>query len=298
MLDPRDLYCINHRCQQAKGVFEEPFGGMNFLIFGDFKQLEPVGGISLARNDTTSVAPGVMEGFALFELFKTVITLTEVRRQCDESQARFRETLDRIRNCKASHTDYRLLSTRIRGANLAETEEFERGGYLYIVPTREKVNNHNASMLEDLMLNTGCRKLKLIARHSCAAAKCKSADTYRGLEAEVMVAVGARVMITNNIWTEMGLTNGAFGVARHIIFAANVGPPNLPEAIVVEMDAPYSGPSLPGLPRHIVVAPITISDPNNMSHSREQFPLTLAWAITICKCQGKFRILFIYLSFF
>ncbi len=40
MLDPRDLYCINHRCQQAKGVYEKPFGGINFLIIGDFKQLE------------------------------------------------------------------------------------------------------------------------------------------------------------------------------------------------------------------------------------------------------------------
>jgi ATP-dependent exoDNAse (exonuclease V) alpha subunit len=143
-------------------------------------------------------------------------------------------------------------------------------------------------MLEELMLNTGCRKLKLNARHSCAAAKCKPADTYRGLETEIMVAIGARVMITNNIWTEMGLTNGAFGVVRHIIFAANVGPPNLPEAIIVEMDEPYSGPCLPGLPRHVVIAPVSISDPNCMSHSREQFPLTLAWAITICKCQGKF----------
>jgi hypothetical protein len=41
MLDPRDLYCINHRCQQAIGLLDEPFGCMNFLIFGDFKQLEP-----------------------------------------------------------------------------------------------------------------------------------------------------------------------------------------------------------------------------------------------------------------
>ena len=289
MLDPRDLYCIHHRCQQARGVFEEPFGGMNFLIFGDFKQLEPVGGISLARNDTTSVAPGVMEGFTLFELFKTVITLTEVRRQSDASQVRFRETLERIRNCKATHNDYRFLSTRIRGADLAYTEEFERGGYIYIVPTREKVNTHNTNMLEELILNTQCRKLKLIARNSCAAARSKPAETYRGLESEVMVAIGARVMITNNIWTEMGLTNGAFGVVLHIIFAANVGPPNLPEAIIVEMDEPYSGPSLPGLPRHVVITPISICDPDSMSNSREQFPLALAWAITICKCQGTFQ---------
>jgi len=43
-----------------------------------------------------------------------------------------RGILDRIRNCKATHNDYRLLSTRINGADLAQTEEFERGGYTYI----------------------------------------------------------------------------------------------------------------------------------------------------------------------
>jgi len=100
-------------------------------------------------------------------------------------------------------------------------------------------------------------------------------------------------MITNNIWTEMGLTNGAFGVVWHIIFAANVGPLNLPEVIIVEMDEPYSGPCLPGLPRHVVIAPVSISDPNWMSHKREQ---TLKWAITICKCQGKFKIIYIQFS--
>ncbi len=103
-----------------------------------------------------------------------------------------------------------------------------------------------------------------------------------------MVAIGSRVMITNNIWTEMSLTNGAFGVVRHKIFAA----------IIVEMDEPYSGPCLSGLPRHVVIVPISISDPNSMSHSREQFPLTLAWAITIYKCQDKFQFIlnFIFLT--
>lgn len=65
-------------------------------------------------------------------------------------------------------------------------------------------------------------------------------------------------MIISNIWIQAGLVNGATGVIRHIIFEKNSVPPHLPLAVVVEMDLPYNGPSLPGKPRYSFVFQISI----------------------------------------
>ena len=40
------------------------------------------------------------------------------------------------------------------------------------------------------------------------------ADDFRGIENEVMFCVGARVLLTQNVWVEAGLMNGALGVVR------------------------------------------------------------------------------------
>jgi hypothetical protein len=50
------------------------------------------------------------------------------------------------------------------------------------------------------------------------------------------------VMITSNLWTEVGLTNGAMGTVRNIVFAEGILPPALPRAVIVVMDEGYRGP--------------------------------------------------------
>ena len=121
-------------------------------------------------------------------------------------------------------------------------------------------------------------------------------------------------------WTEVGLTNGAMVCVKDIIFDTNqgpfltqitkyahqiwatkYGPPNMPKAIVVELDEEYKGPHLPNKPRHVVITPKTTSYEsfNNKTYDRTQFPLVLAYALTDHKSQGmmlhKVRVSFGYL---
>lgn len=76
---------------------------------------------------------------------------------------------------------------------------------------------------------------------------------FNGLQPYLCLARGAKVMIIHNIWTKVGLVNGATGVIRHFIFEKGVIPPALPLAIVVEMDEPYNGPHLLGKPRLVLI---------------------------------------------
>ena len=40
------------------------------------------------------------------------------------------------------------------------------------------------------------------------------ADDFRGIENELLLCEGARVLQTQNLWVEAGLMNGAMGVLR------------------------------------------------------------------------------------
>ena len=82
--------------------------------------------------------------------------------------------------------------------------------------TRSKVEAVNLSHL--VALNQPCAQI--IARHdrSSAAAKVE-ADKAGGLESYVVLARGAKVMLTRNIWQELGLeiSRAFFGFYLHVL---------------------------------------------------------------------------------
>lgn len=97
------------------------------------------------------------------------------------------------------------------------------------------------------------------------------------------------VMLTRNVWTEVGLCNGAIGTVLDIIYAQGHEPPVLPISIMVQFDEKdYSGPSFSdSMPNCVPICPIiNCSDTHGKSMERQQFPLKLAWSITIHKAQG------------
>ena len=108
-----------------------------------------------------------------------------------------------------------------------------------------------------------------------------------GLEPAVFLAKGARVMLTINLWSSVGLCNGATGTVVDFIFGDNHNPPDLPVAVIVQFDN-YRGPSFNETqPSCVPICPITVtSQSENGFQERQQLPLRLAWALTIHKSQG------------
>ena len=107
-----------------------------------------------------------------------------------------------------------------------------------------------------------------------------------GLQPTILIAKGARVMLTMNLWSSVGLCNGSTGIIEDIVYAENHQPPLLPIAVVVKFDN-YTGPSILNIPNCVPIPPVTATSYlNNTFHERQQIPLTLAWALTIHKSQG------------
>ena len=108
-----------------------------------------------------------------------------------------------------------------------------------------------------------------------------------GLQKDLFLSLEARVMLTRNLWTNVGLCNGALGTVHKIIYANNEGPPNFPIAILIQFDN-YTGPSFSSsVPRLVPIPPsCDTSESLGSDYERTQFPLKLAWAITIHKSQG------------
>lgn len=110
-------------------------------------------------------------------------------------------------------------------------------------------------------------------------------DMAQGLEKTLYICKGSRVMLRTNLWTDTGLVNGALGTIVDIVYSPGKSPPEVqPMFVCVHFDS-YSGPMVNNV---VPIAPVTRCwKVNNKSCSRSQFPVTLAWAVTIHKAQGN-----------
>lgn len=119
------------------------------------------------------------------------------------------------------------------------------------------------------------------ATHQGSRAAQAPTEEAGNLHANIHLSIGCRVMLVENIWTEHGLVNGAFGTVMGIVWEAGVT--NLrqtpPYALLIHFDT-YDEPEYITMDGKKVV-PIFQSkrdfSTNNISCSRTQFPITVAY---------------------
>ena len=95
-------------------------------------------------------------------------------------------------------------------------------------------------------------------------------------------------MLTMNLWTDVGLCNGAIGTVLDFVYAEGKQPPCFPIRVLVQFDEEYKGLSVSSMfQRCVSICPITqVSGSLGQTYERQQLPLRLAWAMRIHKCQG------------
>jgi ATP-dependent DNA helicase PIF1 len=275
---------IDKRLRQATGKMNSYFGGISIILVGDPGQLLPVGGSPLYQFPTKSALS--LHGLNCYKQFENAIALQVSQRQTNETndpdQEYFIQLLKRLRegmiDDEKTLEDWKfLLKNKVTPNKLLEFENAIR-----LFSDNASCHDYNASKLKELKQPI----TKLVAKNSSSRVRSANDDNFSSLKNFFFLCINARITLTNNIWTKHGLVNGANGTIRDILYDAGS---SLPYAILIEFDN-YSGPKFfdNNDDRHnwIPIYPLTIYNPN-FSGSRTQYPIRLAYALTIHKSQGQ-----------
>ena len=158
-------------------------------------------------------------------------------------------------------------------SSLSQTENciFDQSTHLF--STGNFVALHNKQMLKQLNVPIALCSAKVKKQTLLLAPEDEQLDMV------VLLAVGQQVMLTTNLWVEVGLVNGALGKVVSILYNTATTPPMLPLFVVVDF-VNYKGPPWDASnPTYIPILPLTRG-------SRRQLPLRMAWGLTIHKSQG------------
>jgi ATP-dependent DNA helicase PIF1 len=113
-------------------------------------------------------------------------------------------------------------------------------------------------------------------------------DEADNLPNKIYVYIRAQIMLSSNLWTKIGLVNGSIGTVVDITWQQGQDPTtSLPFAVLIQFDG-YSGLVFPGCDAGIVpvFAELHRFDYQGIACTWMQFPLHLAYAITVHKSQG------------
>ena len=250
---------------------DQLLGGCSCLLFGDFGQLPPVMDLPLYTRVSRTHLSDL--GSTAYQMFDHAVILEQLMHQSgqDPNQILFRNNL---RNGEVTTEDWAHL-TKQTSAHIIPFSLV-----LYLHPTIEVDVEHNVSKLH--ANGQPIAYIKVI--HTGPNASKASCDDAFGLEAIICIAHDVRVMLTSNLWTEVGLVNGAMGTIEAICYQNGKAPPDLLISVTVKFDT-YTGPTL--VDGTIPIVPIRRTWTTAGARcSRLQLPLKLAWAITIHRAQG------------
>ena len=274
---------IDRRCRQATGLKEVLFGKKSVILIGDPAQLSPVGDKPLYHSKP-SLTIG-QQGYCAYQMFFHVVILSVNQRVIgsNHSQILCTELLLRLRNGETTHDDWKQLLSRPRPSRqptkVSDIGQFKGAAHLYYP------NEDVAAYNYDCLIKLKQPVAEIHAKHSSQQSKKISAEEMFNLQPRLLIATGACLMLTMNLWPSTGLCNGSTRTVVNIIYETNHQPPLLPISVVVKFDK-YSSSSMTNMPHCVPIPPITATvNIENTVHERQQLLLTLAWAFKIHKSQ-------------
>ena len=283
-----------HIHQRLKEIFDcsstKLFAGISIIAVGDLYQLPPIKKRAIFDNFKTE-AHNLCHPWSVFKM----IELTEIMRQ--KSDKAFTELLNRIRTVSHTEDDIKVIQSRC----FAPSNPDYPSGALHIWAENAPVNEHNERKLETIQTQLYILKAKdlypkNVNKQDIDGVLAKGRSETCGLDSEIRIKEGARVMLTTNINIQDRLINGQMGTVIKIGINTN----DEPNVLYVKFDDEKAGKTTINtssnsfakenrlVPIEPVLAKIKVRPGKASSPEiqRIQFPITLSWACTVHKVHG------------
>ena len=281
---------------QTQEVEDGWFGKRNMLFLGDLLQLPPVfeGPVYTPLTaELTQKYTGCVGTFNLWRKLFSYNELTINMRQKDDKT--FVELLSRIRlGCINSHDIELLCKRKMKLTSSTVSERMKEVAQklselppdtVCILPTRSMCNQLNKQMLYNLTgdeirciasdtvdcpVNLKSKVNKMLVSYG------DDSTNTAGLEKEIVIKLGCKIMLRRNIDITLGLVNGAIGTVRSVKYSVDQA------GVVESISVDFGDDKLHQLTK--VKSKFQILEKAYVI--RQQFPITIAYSITIHKSQG------------
>ena len=306
MVGERTLYDTYLTLSEIMGN-EEHYGGVSVIAVGDLYQLPPVRQFTVFSDPVANSNEVENQKKLAVHIWKDLFKFVELTKNVRQAKDPFyAEVIRRVRTGEHTPADYLYLK------ELEYTDTRSWPGAIYLYLTNLLVDSHN----DRCLLAEGKPIYVFTAKDSIKDEKTQRADVKdilktksisqtRGLRTDLKICVNARVFLTQNLDTADHLVNGALGTVVQI----NVGN-NSPDdpyiqlngVIYVQFDKEEAGNKrkqrhLPGQLSQCVPIVAETKDidlrrdkrdkTSCISLTRKQYPLQVAYALTIHKSQGS-----------
>lgn len=281
MLDKSLWAHLDLAARIARGRLLLPFGGLQIIAIGDFCQLPPV---TLKPHQQPQPQPQLQQSqtkdsqhkFAFQSeswrqsfIPENCIFLEKIFRQSRD--ALFVSILDRIRKGVCTSHDLKIINESCVGRTFDTSD-----GILptQILTHKRDVESVNSRMLHQLCDSSGSELKSFRARDRISCSSYKHLLKDCPLMNELVIAIGAQVIITRNI--SQNLVNGARGVVTSFTSSG------LPCVKFVNIDGNsiHVHQEIIGRSTYsVIVDGVKVAE-------RQQLPLNLGWAISVHKSQG------------